>query len=221
MSMIINPYQFGTPAGGDPYYANVVSLLNMDEPDGTTFTDAKGKIWNPQGNAQIISDWYVGDGTGDALALSASSPDFQYGTGDFTLEGFLETSVKDRVIFDNRATGFTGSVMYTKAGTGFLGFFVNTGAMIEVLGSTDVCDGAIHHFAFSRVSGVMYIGLDGAIDGSGAVANDMNDLGFLFIGASNSISQSWQGRLRGLRVTKGVGRYSASYTPPTWPLPTF
>lgn len=223
--MIINPYQFGTPAGGDPYYANVSSLLNMNEADGTTFTDAKAGItWDAIGNAQIISNWYVGDGSGDYLVLSSgSSSVFQMGTGDFTIEGFLQTTSNDIVMTDMRATGFEGIVVFLQGATGFPGAFNNggPGSDTSVVGNVNAADNAVHHYAFSRVSGTMYVCLDGSVIGSGSMPNDMNDAGFCFHGATNSGTLSFNGKLRGLRITKGVGRYSGSFTPPTWPLPTF
>jgi hypothetical protein len=204
----------------DPFWANVVSLINCTDADGTTFTDAKGKTWTAQGGAQVVSNWFVGDGAGDYLSNTGST-DFDFGTGDFTAETFLQTSVKDDVIFDFRHPGSNGIVMYSKVTTGYPGVFTNAGASIEVLGATDLSNNVVRHVAFSRVSGVMYVCVDGAVSGSGAMANNVNSFtGRYFIGAASNGTQAWQGKLRGMRVTKGVGRYSGAYTVPTWPLPT-
>jgi len=220
MSMILNPYRFGG-SGADPFYANVTALLNMDVADGTTFPDAKGRTWVPSGDAQVIAQWYVGDGLGDWLSHSGMTTDFQMGTGDFTFEGFIQTSAMDDIILDNRASGDTGLVMYTKAGTGYLGAFCNRGSSVEVLGSAPVTDNVPHHFAFSRVSGTLFVCLDGVVSGSGSMANDLNASGKLTIGAGDGGLQPLAGKLRGIRVTKGVGRYSGAYVVPSWPLPTF
>lgn len=195
----------------------------MNVSDGTTFPDDKGTTWIPNGNAQVISNYYVGDGSGDYLSHSGTDDArFQMGAGDFTFEGFLQTTANDVVIYDNRAAGGPGGlVMYIKASTGVLGAFSNIGSPIEILGVTAVNDNALHHFAFSRVSGTLYIALDGAIGASGAMADNFFGSGKLFIGATNGATMSFNGKLRGLRVTKGVGRYSGAYTVPTWPLPNF
>lgn len=94
--------------GGDPYWANVVSLLHMDGANGsTTFTDQKGKTWTPNGNVQISTAQSVFggssaafDGVNDSLSI-ASHADFGFGTGDWTVECFVrQTTTAAQVIFD-------------------------------------------------------------------------------------------------------------------------
>lgn len=222
---IINPYAFGsTPT--DPFYSSVTALLHMDGTNGsTTFTDQTGGSYGAVGNAQLTTtDAMFGsacglfDGAGDFVGGPADNARFQFGTGDFTIEGWLKTAVKDKVIADFRAGGApAGIVIYTKATNGFLGAFTGAGS-VEVLGATDVCDNAWHAFAFSRNSGTMRIFLGGALDGSGTMSGNMNGSAAIRIAASNTGTLSWDGRLDEFRVTKGVGRYTTGYTP-TGPFP--
>lgn len=214
----------GVPAN-DPYWTSVSCLLHFDGANGsTTFTDQKGKTFTRVGNTQISTAQYMFggasglfDGSGDNINAPQNA-DFQFGTGDFTVECWIRTSVKDCVISDLRVNPNTGIVFYTKATTGYLGAFANVGSMVEVLGTTNVCDGNWHHVAFVRVSGTLSIYLDGVLNGSGAMANNLNQPSACYIGSSNGTTLSWNGYIDEFRITKGVGRYTAGFTP-TGPFP--
>ena len=87
------------PAGpSDPYWANVVSLMHFDGPDGSTsISDQKGRIWTPHGNAQLDTSqrkWggssILLDGSGDYLSTpSAAGLTF---SNDVTVELFIRPS---------------------------------------------------------------------------------------------------------------------------------
>ncbi len=81
-SNIIDPYD----CSNDPYWANVVLLMHMDDELGNVkFIEEKGKIVTVNGNSKLVSTQskfggYSGyfDGTGDYLSIPGST--------DFSLE---------------------------------------------------------------------------------------------------------------------------------------
>lgn len=220
---------YGASGGGpvDPYFSSVVLLCHFDGADAsTTMTDSSSysRALTAQGDAQIDTAQSVFggaslllDGTSDRVT-SASSASLLPGTGDFTLEGWLRTSVKNTAILDMRAGGMTGFYFGVAATTGYLQAFCNAGSSVNLFGGTDVSDGDWHAFYFSRVSGVMYFGVDGAADGSGAMANNVTSTPQLFIGSANNGTVLFNGHMDELRLTIGVGRYTGSWTP-TGPFP--
>lgn len=207
-------------SSSDPYFASVVTLLHFEGANGsTTFTCQKGNTYTVSGNAQLTTTSpLVGgasglfDGAGDYITAGPSG-NFEMGTGDFTVEATIQTSVKNKVIIDLRQIGAPGIVFFTRETTGYLGAFANTGSPVGIYGNTDVCDGSVHNVAFSRVSGTLYLFVDGTLQNSGAMANNLNNAAICRVGAANNGTLSWNGRIDEVRVTKGVGRYTSSYTP--------
>jgi hypothetical protein len=194
----------------------------MDGADGSTsFIDSSGspKLFTANGTAQIdtAQSMFGGasglfNGTGNYVSSNSVDVGFTMGTGDFTVEGWCLSSTLGRALLDLRAVGTPGFFFGTNA-SGFLQAFCNSGSSVTINGLTTVCDGTWHSFAFSRVSGVMYIFRDGLLEISGAMANNHNNTGRAFVGAANNNTVVWVGHIDELRITKGVGRYSSNYTP--------
>lgn len=232
-----------TGGGGDPSFANVSFLAHMHGTNGsTTFTDSSsiGHTITAAGNAQIDTSTspYSGgiscglfDGTGDYLEV-ADAASLDFGTGDFTVEGWV------------RAASFT-SVPFLwhklSSGTG-----ANAGWFIEVDASTiyagkgvaslgadfaafacSLSTGVWYHIAITRTGNTLECFLGGAslgtfTPGGGGIANDFDNSSPMVLGgggASFFTSNNLDGRLADWRVTKGVRRYTTTFTPPTSPYP--
>src|SRR5690554_1699309 len=98
MMGLLVPVTGWNPKEVDPYFASVVLLLHGDGTDGsTTITDNSGSAHSPtvNGNSQIdtAESQFGGasvlfDGSGDYLEY-ADSADWDFGTGDFTVEFWM------------------------------------------------------------------------------------------------------------------------------------
>ena len=89
-------------------------------------------------------------------------------------------------------------------------------------GATAVNDGAWHHVAAARSAGTLRFFVDGVLDGSAALGRNFNTNLVLGIGAqvgSRNSAYDFPGYIDELRITKGVGRYTANFAPPTGPFP--
>ena len=209
--------------GGDPYWANVVSLLHMDGANGsTTFTDQKGKTWTPNGNVQISTAQSVFggssaafDGVNDSLSI-ASHADFGFGTGDWTVECFVrQTTTAAQVIFDCRSGSSQALVAYITSG-GNLAYYDTS----EKAGSGATIPPATWtHIALSRTAGVIKMFVGGVQVFSGALATDMGSSMPFRIGEDYTGSADFNGYIDEFRITKGVGRYTSGFTPPASPFP--
>lgn len=214
----------GGGGGGDPYWANVVSLLHFDGADGsTTFTDQTGKVWTPSGNAQIDtaqakfgSASLLLDG-GDDDATHASSTAFGFETGDFTWECFVRRANGNCVIFDNRTNGAdTASIVTFINPSGNLCFYRTatvTGSGATVPATTWT------HAAWCRSSGTLRMFIGGFMVSATSMTSDMGSSRPMRIGRDVANNADYSGHIDEVRITKGVARYTANFTPPTAPFP--
>lgn len=206
--------------GGDPYFANVVSLLHFDGTNGsTTFTDVTGKTWTPAGNAQISTaqSQFGGasglfDGSGDDISTGSAS-DWDFGTGDFTIELFARFSNTgtNRVLF-SRAGGWSlfGSNASMVVYNGGSALITVTSAI-----TTNVWD----FWTVQRASGTVTLWKNGVQIGSAAGGSNLGAEAF-YIGRYGPTATSYfNGYIDEFRATKGVARYAGTFTPPASPFP--
>jgi len=219
-------YTAGPPTSTDPDFASVSLLLHMDGSNGsTTFTDSSSNAFTvtPFGNAQIsTTDPKFGtgaltlDGSGDYLTLAVNSA-FQFGTGDFTVECwvFPNNASANAGLFQigtNNTAGslsvntFNGQWRVTDVGTG--------GADM-----TSVTAGAWQHLAVTRSGTSVRMFINGVQAGSTLTWSTNFSQNQLNIGFYFSTSFAINARIDEFRVTKGVARYTANFTPPTAPFP--
>jgi hypothetical protein len=211
---------------GDPYWANVVLLIDETTVvDGsTTFTDLSSnpKTITPSGNIQWDTAVTINgkptiltDGTGDYLSL-ASTSDFGFGTGAFTWEIWLNrwaNTVGDEQIMDFRPSGPTNAMMYVTSGNDRLGYY--NGTVFD--GGSAIAVGSPVFLSMSRTGGVLY----GAVNGVNTMAinpalGDFTSARALKIFANFANTANIKCNANMIRVTKGIGRYTATtFTPPT------
>lgn len=232
MSMLIDSHRFGG-GGGDPYYSNVVMLLHGDGANAsTTFTDSSPTPYNPDnkaGDVQISTaqSVYGGasikfDGTGDYLYYSSSTGRFQFGSGDFTVEARIRLGATgaDRGIADFRsAWGAEGWSLLVSA-SNKLTFFAGDSSLSAwevTLESSALSANVWYAAAVSRVGNTFRLFLDGSVVASATWAGAIGyttGAPLLCVGAFFSVAYGpFNGYLDEVRITKGVGRYSGTYTP--------
>lgn len=224
---LLNPYRFGE---SDPFFNNVSLLLTGNGTNGSTSiidSSPSPKTMTAFGNAQISTatskfgggSIYL-DGAGDWLT-TPSSNDFAYGTGDFTLEGWLNVSAvgTDRIIWDQRVNPADTGIVFFIDPNGRLNSYqgVNLNANS---GSLLLQVGVWHHFCYVRRSGVLNVYIDGQLGGSAALTTSLTSPGTVRIGVRQDNAFPYNGYIELLRVTKGVARYQSAFTPPTAPFPT-
>ena len=222
----------------DTHFEKVSLLLRMDGTDGsTTFVDssASSKAVTAIGGAKIStaqSKWggasgYF-DGTDDALSVPHAS-DLNLSSGDFSIELWLYLlgNLAGAYLIDKDGVENTSYPSYgVTAGSGGVALHLGSGngtySLQSFVGSTPVSANAWHHAAFCRSGSTVYGFLDGVQQFATAQTAPMVDGGKkLNIGARyNGASFPLNGYIDDLRITKGLARYTADFTPPTAPLPS-
>jgi hypothetical protein len=214
-----------TAVTGDPYFANVTSLLHMDGANAdTSFTDQKGIVYTPLNGAKLsAANAKFGTAAADLSTSSArlsapSNAGFGVGTGDFTIEAFVCVPVLSgfHFLFDTTSRSSAAGFSIYLASDGSVG----VGGGAGVASSPGAYSaGSYPHLAVARQSGVMRIFLGGAQVASGSAATDYPTtgitLGSIYDGSGNYL----RGYIDEFRFTKGVARYTAAFTPPTAAFP--
>ena len=216
----------------DPDFANVSLLLHGDGANGsTTIIDSSPtpKTVTAVGNAQVntaVTDPFgrtgVGilafDGSDDGLTIPSSS-DLSF-TGDFTFEFWMRfVSIPGDYICI--VTGLTGStqmfITTLFGGTGLR--WGLTGVAEYSTAAYTWATGTWFHIALVRNSSNVKFYVNG-INISGAGKTNSNSFsGDLNIANSVPGASAFNGYIDDLRITKGVARYTANFTPPTAPFP--
>lgn len=210
---------------GDADFDSVSLLLHMDGSNGsTTFTDSSknGSTVTANGNAQIsTADSKFGgssalfDGNGDFLTLADSS--LWDLPGDFTIEAQVKASATGfGPIYSTRNSGAVEPVLYLW-NDGTLVWYYNNAARIT--GTTNIVGAGFYHVAVCRSGSSTRLFVAGTQEGSTYTNSDSYGAQGIWIGSIPSASQHFNGCIDELRITKGVARYTANFTPPTGPFP--
>ncbi len=212
--MFLNPYRFGGGGGGggsDPDFANVVLLVGASS--GGFTCEKTGKTATVTGTATVSSAQAIFGASSFEIQSSAanrvdwSSTDFNFGTADFTVEGwFRPDATTNRAFFSYGAW-----LVYTASG----GFTYFNGS--NAISSGVITNNTWYHVAITRASGIVRLFVAGTAFGFYGEAGAINP-GAFRIGYYNGGNPA--GRYYDeIRVTKNVARYTASFTPPSSAFP--
>jgi hypothetical protein len=194
---------------------NTSLLLNFT--NGAIIDNAMMNNLETVGNAQISTStkkFGTGalyfDGTGDYLTLP-SSINYAFGTGSFTIEAWVYPTALGNIDFlsftdDRTNVGFTSG--------GAVNYYDGTA---QATGNSVLSTNAWTHVAITKSGTAMNIWINGTSQKSftstydaGAAARKAN-LAARFDGSGNFFT----GYVDDFRITKGVARYTANFTPPT------
>lgn len=223
---LLNPYRFGggSPPPGDPYRSNVVSHLHFDK----DFTDQIGKIWTPSGSPSISTSIFrFGGGAGSfgssRYIQTDASVDWAFGTGDFTVEAWVyATSMPTGLYFAPLGSWMssTGWCFFLRP-SGVLAWHAGPNIPAVSAASAFAINGW-RHIAYTRetlpgptATGRLFI--DGVLVASGVDATDYTWTQGPRVGGNRTTSDWWRGYVDEMRITKGVARYTAAFTPPSAP----
>lgn len=231
-------YLVGVPSQSDPYWNNVVLAMHMDGVnDSTNFIDIKGRhVLTPSGGSHIKTDTskfggasgYFPSSSGSFLTGSGNVADFDFGTGDYTIEFFvylLGSGERYQCLLSFGTE--SGACMYIEAdiNTHMIGSANQTST--GVVGITTLLPASFnawHHIAFVRNGNVFTMYQDGQFNGSATSTGSSyySESAVLRIGRLHITSspEYFNGYIDDLRITKGVARYTTNFTPPTAAFPS-
>lgn len=207
--------------GGDPNFANVSLLLHCNGSDGsTTFTDSSsnGFTVTANGDAKVdttIKKFGTGslelDGTGDYLSVPHNSA-LSLESGDFTVEAWIYRNAAGAL--HNILNKRTNDGWFWRVNAGDTLTFAFTGGS-AITSTSTVSSTTWFHVACTRSGNTVRQFIDGVLDATTVTfTNGVVNTQELRIGVDNTGSDGFNGYIDDLRITKGVARYTANFTPP-------
>jgi hypothetical protein len=226
----------GSADGGgltDPDFANVSLLLHMDGSNGsTTFTDSSsnGLTLTSNGNAQISTaqSKFGGssglfDGTGDYVSAPSSALFNMGGGAKFTIETFFRTSnaSEQRPIFSQRISAIYAPFEVQIFNTG-LSWLIGNASVNNWASTASSTTGILaintwYHLALVGDGSNLTLYLDGTSRLTLSQPSWTSANRALYVGGGGDAT--FHGYIDKFRVTKGIARYNANFTPPTAPFP--
>ncbi len=203
------------------------ALLHMDGEDGaTTFPDMTGKAWTAVGSAQIdtgqsvfggASALFAGDG-GDYIT-TPDHEDFNFGALDFTIDFRARHDALRMDGYRHYVSQFPGAwAVYKNITDHKPSVILQTDGGDKIAASSMAVTSATwYHIAVARYGNTVTIYLDGTargtVDVTGCTIN--NDASVASIGAYEGGGDVFGGWIDEVRITKGMARWTANFTPPT------
>ena len=221
----------------DPYFSDVTLLTKFEGTDGgTTFTDSSSNNCTLTGNNSTTSTteskfgtssgYFGGSTSAYVYVSSADSGVSDFGTGDFTVEMFVyRTSTFADMYFDNRQGINSGAHLIISTPQTPANIL-----RINIAGTTYSTTATIpsnqwSHIAVTRENGTVKGFIDGVLGVTGtnnttSITDGTNNTKPPIIGGTGyawggAAGTNHDGYIDELRITKGVARYTANFTPPT------
>lgn len=226
------------PADGDSYFYSTSLLLHCDGPNGSTAvvdSSFAPKAMTVVGPAAIStaqglfggSSLHVGGTAGAAVQAPENTQSLMFGTGDFTVEAWVYASAAMQIdnyprllAVGDYLTHGGWNLVYVKPNGGWLALdFYNNGAVALSLSCGTLPDSTWSHVAFTRQGTNVRTFLNGTLQSSGVSGVDLSAVYPFTIGSESSFGGRFKGFYDEIRVTKGVARYVANFTPPSAKFP--
>lgn len=217
----------------DPYWEFDQALLHFDGADtSTTFTDATGRTWTANGNAQLDTAQQkfgsasgLFDGTGDYITTPDDAEISLTELRAFTAEAWirLDTIGVVSTIYGKRtAAGGANELTFQVANTNLLVALVlnGSGNVALAASTTALTTGVWYHVEMGYDGEKVYVFLDGVLEGTSATqtATPTGNNVALHIGRdSSNTGRDMHGHIDEARFTAWVCRHKATFTPPAAP----
>jgi len=210
---------------GDVYFPQTKLLLPFNGVNGATTTSDLSNsnisiTFNTSDTISTAQSKFGGSSAYVTNNIEASSSDgFNMGTGEFTYEGwFYLTSLSNSFsFFDQWAADASGNfqIWHSTAASGKIRWYYSGNSLIT--STTTLSINQWYHIAFVRSSGVLKMYINGTADATTlSFSSQYGKTGSLWMGWQHTNSTGTPlYYIDDIRVTKGVARYTANFTPPT------
>lgn len=213
----------------DPFFSFVSLLLHFDGANGsTTFldsssnaisVDAVGDVSISTAQSRFGGASAYFDAAGDYAIVASDPPGLDFGTDDFTVEFWMrpDTTSGTKVICSHwNNNGNNTWQIYMSGST------MRVGTSVFDEGAGTLVANQWSHIVLCRQSGTLRAFIDGSETMTRTDTSSYDSTSDFVIGA-NDVSAGGLNHFGGyvdeLRITKGVARYTAAFTPPIAPFP--
>ena len=159
------------------------------------------------------------DGTGDYL-LSPASTELDFGTRDFTIETWVNFTAlsSNQVLLDRWATGNANAwqLYWRSTGTSIAFLTGSSTVLVQDPNGSNITTGTWYHIAVTRSGTTVRLFVNGTVVATATSSLSLTNTLPLGVGIQTSTATNpLNGYLSDVRITKGVARYTANFTPPT------
>ncbi len=224
----------------DPFYSSVVTLLHCDGTNGsTTFTDNSPAPLTVTATNTTVSTSRFKFGTGSGVFSSGSNSclkmpagaTWDFSTGNWTVEMFVyvnsynaqtsrlfQTADGDLAVSVYMTMDNLGNLVLSASSNGVFPPNLFSGSAATPIGLNEWT-----HVAYVRNGSqfTAYINGVGTLIATTASSLYYSAAAVPVIGGQTSPQRSLNGNIDELRITKGVARYTANFTPPAQPFPNY
>jgi hypothetical protein len=213
-----NPKSY--PAGQDSYANNVSLLLDGESlidksANARTFTAAGGAAVSTANKKFGNSSIYC---TGSSSYIYNSSFNSSF-SGDFTIEFWA---------YHNSFSSVNILIHIGNESSGRHAMFINSSGKVQVdlyfvgvIGTfnTTISTGTWSHYVLTRSGTTVKLFVNGTLDSATiSVSGTFGNANGVYIGAASTAVNGSNAYFDDIRITSGISRYTASFTPPTAPL---
>ena len=188
----------------------------IDKSQSVKTLTLNGNVKSSTTQTKYLSSSMAFDGTDDYITVPAGNNLTNLGTGDFTVESWLyPNSTSWMIPWDFRSASDTDHIaLFWSYTTGKYTFYENTS--FRIAGSGTFSANEWHHVAVTRASGTCTLWVNGTSQGTATVNTNQNGDNLLWLGRYYlSNAYDYNGYISDFRITKGLARYTSSFTPPT------
>lgn len=217
--------------GADPYWGNVISLLQYDSLLNSYLHDAVRDDWAGSFDSLINFPSFIGEIARNQVRTyrmaNLGSGEMDLGTDDFTIECLYvpfsapASSTYPAIICKSDASNKYSFNIFRSGGS--VSSIYNRGHGTEIsLSVGPEIIGSVNHLVVQRASGKASSYMNGTCVSSNVDLGALYSIGGVYVGSSPFSATNYVSNLDliGVRVTKGVARYSGSTIPfPTKPFP--
>ena len=215
----------GGGAGGyirQTTFTNASSLLGTyDVTVGAGGTTSGGTSNTAGADSQVVKQGERSiefDGSNDYLETGSTS-DFNFGTGDFCIEFWMNpaqvASSYELLIATENSSGARWQIYQESDAISFWGYNSSGTYVRTATAASAVAVNKWHHVAVTRNSGTLTIFVDGKSEATSSSYSsyDFSDDDGLTVGAYSTGTYHYEGKMFGVRVVNGSAVYTAAFNP--------
>lgn len=161
------------------------------------------------------------NGTDSYFSFPAST-NYAFGTGDFTIEGWIyatSTPSNSMILTTRLSNGGANGTWGLYWINGKFSFSeIVVGATTNVTSAGTYSANQWYHFAIVRSGSTLSIYVNGTLDTTGSSSTNFNNSSYVLYVGFDAYNQYFPGYISNLRIVKGTAVYTSSFTPSTIPL---
>ena len=197
---------------------NTSLLLNgtdagiIDKSQSVKTITLNGDVKSSTAQTKHLSSSVYFDGAGDSLSLP-DSPNLNFGSGDSTIEMWvypLGTGTFN--LMTRGSSGYSGFVL---SSTGFLESTNGSSWGVNMTFSTAITANSWQHVAVVRNGSTITAYRDGTSVGTASISGSVSSAAQSLAIGERAGQSNFQGYMSDIRITKGLARYTANFTPPS------